>query len=74
MITHKSLEDLIATTLQDLPLPRVVDLLSCSDADSQDSILTFVKTHYSEEEIKIGIDEFLGRIDFINRLFSGYER
>ena len=71
VITNKDLEDLVSITMKDMPLPKVVDLMCCSDDEGYDNMLTFIKAHYTGEEIKAGVDEFLKRIEFMNQLFSG---
>jgi hypothetical protein len=71
MITNKQLEDLVSITMKDMPLPKVVDLMCCPNDEGCDSMLTFIKTHYTKEEIEAGITELLERVEFMNQLFSG---
>ena len=72
-ITYKELTNLIKLTMIDCPLPSVVDMLCVIGPDDDETVtmLDFIKSHYTREQIKAGIDEYLKRVDFMQTLFGG---
>ena len=75
-VTYKELINLIKLTMIDCPLPSIADML-CAIGPGDDEATTmfaFIKSHYTREQIRAGIDEYQERIDLVNSIFGdGYD-
>lgn len=72
-ISETQLNDIISTTLANMPKPTVADLL-CAGGEWADweveLVIGFIKDHYTKEEILAGMEEYLRRCKFVFKLFG----
>lgn len=70
-ISESQLIELINMTMQGMPLPPVEDMLNipCETDWEFESIVQFVKEHYTSEEIMEGMDKQIERLKLIKQIY-----
>lgn len=69
-LTPQDVRDLVELTMKDCPLPSVADVLCATRPDDMDIMFNFIIEHYTEEQIKIGLAEFLDRVKILNSFYK----
>ena len=70
-ITNAQLNEIIDTTLKDMPKLPVVDLLCNVFTDEETDIaIDFIKKYYTKEKIFAGIEEYTQRCKFMFKLYG----
>jgi len=72
MITTEQLEDLVATTMKDMPLLPIDQYLSapCENEVEAKLMMDFVRNHFSPEEIAVGTKKLLDEQMSLIKLWS----
>lgn len=73
-ITTKQINELVKITTENMPLPSVLTLLSATNIEMSEwetnSVIDFIGTNYTVDEILKGIDEHIEQCNFVCKLFS----
>lgn len=71
-ITTEQIDDLVATTLQDMPLSPLENLLICGSETEEDAgyMAQFIKKYYSQKQIEIALSKFHTHLENVKKLFG----
>jgi len=72
MITESQLNEFISTTMKNMPLPPIEDILSipCESDFDTNCIVEFIHKYYSTEDVLKGLNAHLKHCKFVVELFE----